>query len=168
MPRYDWECKRCQATVEVFRRMADCRMPPIEPCPNCASKDVWHKVVTPVHMALAGKEDHKSIFPITVPAFEKKICVDANGNPIRDALNRPVVQYHDVTFNSKAEQDAYMKKNGLVRTMDGRDPSVGISQRSVYDQTEEPPPSQDAVRMAEGAHFVEPRDLYDNYGVAAT
>jgi hypothetical protein len=144
--------------------MADCRQPPLKPCPQCVSTD-WHKCVDRVHVALAGKEAHKSVFPITIPCFEKKLVVDENNQPVRDELNRPVVQYQDVTFKSKAEQDAYMKKNDLARTMDGRSPSIGPSQRSFYDCIDTPP-TQEAVKMAERAHFVEPRELYDSYGVA--
>ena len=149
--------------MEVFRCMADCSVAPIVPCPVCETDGLWTKLVVPVHVALAGKEEHRSVFPITVPGFEKKVVVDEHNQVVRDRLGRPVVRYCDVTFKSKREQDEYMNRKGLVRTMDGRDPSIGPSQRSYYDQTQGPPPSQEAVMMAERARYVEPREVYENF-----
>lgn len=160
MPTYEWECNACGHVTEVFRHMTDCGMAPIRVC-ECGAQD-WRKMVSDVRVNLAGKEAHKSPFPVTIPGYEKRIVLNPDGSVAKDVMGRPVVKYADVTFKDRAEQDAYMKKHNLVRTMDGRDPTIGASQHSVYDQPEPPPPTPHAVELAKSAHFVEPREIYDN------
>lgn len=41
MPMYEWKCRKCEASVEVFNKMADSGVPPEKPC-ECGSED-WEK-----------------------------------------------------------------------------------------------------------------------------
>lgn len=170
MPSYIWECEGCGTTVEVFRRISDYNVGPLQDCKSCSIKtfrispENYKGQVT----ALANREEHKSHFPLTVPGLVEKIAVDSNNRLLLSPDGRPKKVYEDVTFKNKAEHKEWCKNNGYVTMMDGRSPMVTSSQKSLYDSAngcDDPAPSARAKEMAAETRFVEPRELYEKYGM---
>jgi len=168
MPAYLWACEteNCLTTVEVFRRMDDNKIPPLKPCRTCEG-ECW-KRDTNQYKKVTGamNEDHNSSFPLRISGLNEKLVVDKAGVPVRDENGRHVKQYEDQVFNSRADQKAWLKERGMGLMMDGRSPSVSSSQHSFYDdKNPSNAPSANALKIAEQTTYIEPREVYDRFGV---
>jgi hypothetical protein len=87
---------------------------------------------------------------------EKFLVRDAHGKiVVRDGL--PVVGYRNVVFQNKREQDEYLARRGWARLADGEaDSTVSEeSTHSAFSQGDTPPPTPEAVQLAEQTFFVE-------------
>lgn len=162
---YDWRCQnpKCEAEVEVYRSLPDAELPPIQSCPQCGAKN-WQKVLG--RFSAITHESRDNMFPIKVPGLQKVVKTDPRtGQVARDELNRPIVEYRDVVFTSRKQQKEWLKEHDMCLMEDGRDPSIGPSQHSHYQQPgDTPAPSRAAEDMVKGAQFVEPREVYDMFG----
>ena len=69
MPTYEWKCGTCGAETEVFRRMSDCKMPPIEQCLGCyfvASESVTGRILSPDEVTTEEEAAISAILPAGV------------------------------------------------------------------------------------------------------
>ncbi len=162
---YEWRCQNpeCEAEVEVHRSMRDAELPPINACPQCGAMN-WQKILGNFVAVTHTMRDNT--FPIKVPGLRKVVKTDrVTGQVLKDHLNRPIVEYRDVVFSSRKQQKQWLKENGMCLTEDGRDPSIGRSQHSHYQQpgNDSTAPSDAAAEMVRGAQFIEPREVYDMF-----
>jgi hypothetical protein len=84
-----------------------------------------------------------------------QVCIEGGGSASSPFPIRVKVGRDHVIFNSKREQDAFNKANGLERYCDGADPAVSDSQHSVFHQGETPPPTARALELSKRTFYCE-------------
>lgn len=132
MPIYEWLCE-CGRQTDRVRPMRDSSVPPQSPCQGCSQPGPWKKKLSIPSRVTDG---FKPFVMTAAPYWE-------NG----------VKKYP--YMDSKATYDDYMKRHDLVCALDGDDPSVGPSQRSVHDSfIDPPPPSERAMQISEGVQYL--------------
>lgn len=118
--------------------MSECKIPPQSPCQGCGAQS-WSKM-----MDIPSRPTSGGDYPFVLtscPYWE-------NG-----------VKKYPVMHN-KGEYQEYLKRNDLVCALDGEDPTIGPSQRSVHDSfIDPPPPSENAVKISEGVKYASEQEV---------
>lgn len=132
MPTYEWICE-CGRQTNRVRPMRDYQVPPQSPCQGCQKPGPWTKKIS---IPCRITEGFKPFVMTAAPYWE-------NG----------VKKYP--AFNTKSEYDEFMKRHDFVNPLDGEDPAIGPSQRSVHDSfIDPPPPSERALEISEGVQYL--------------
>ena len=111
MPTYEYECKGCGKTFEVFQGMSD---KPLSRCPDCGGKKVQrlisggHRpkgmIIMSGHGTRAGCRISGAgimdVAPSILYLFGTPIPADMDGRVITDAFDRDYVARHPVQYSS--------------------------------------------------------------------
>lgn len=98
---------------------------------------------------LSGARSEKSPFPMRVRHLEQIVHVRDDKGRIIGTKRDPVV------FQNEHQYNEHLSRKGLVKMMDGEDPSLGPSQKSVYDFVDTAAPTPKAEWLASQAFFTE-------------
>lgn len=162
MPHYHWRCKSCNLKVEVERPIAESDVGPEACCPRCDG-DTFSKVMAPAQVI---RSDKMSLhYPLKVHGLAEKPMVDREGNQVYGLASgssspEPLTVKEDVVFTSLSQQRRWAAENGMVLTMDLKDPTRGRDQTSIgFGHKYEPPPSAEAEKLYSKSRFVTEDEL---------
>lgn len=158
--KYDWKCRTCKATTQVERRMSDSDKGPVKTCGICGEYNFFRPVQAPLTTIFVGGRSENGQFPMRLSHIEKKVEVKDSSGKVIGFRKEPII------VHNKAQYNEALARRDMVMMADGEDPMVGPSQRSVYDEFNDPPaPSDRAKYLAENVTFVEDTEGLEEYGI---
>jgi hypothetical protein len=135
--------------------MSSYNVAPAIPCPSCSNTSFTPKLNTP-QVVISGGGSAGNPWPIKVKGCPEQVGITPDG--------KPMIARKDVIFHSKAEQETYMKREGLDLYCAGQDSGISDSQHSTFHQGDTPAPTARAAKLAEQTFFAE-QDFINTLGL---